>query len=234
LCISEQTQKDFLKEYKSDKNHTSIVAEAADKELFFENHNKDLSKLVRNKYNLGSSPYFLCLSTLEPRKNLKNTLLAFDLFKSRYPKEEVKLVIAGEKGWKYEALLTTPLTFEKDIVFTGFIEDRDLHVLYSEALVFCYLSFYEGFGLPPLEAAACRTALLHSGVASLEEVIGEAGYKVSPDDPSSIAQGMEILYLQRELREELSQKAFNKGQSYSWRKTIFQTLEIYKSCVFVS
>jgi glycosyltransferase involved in cell wall biosynthesis len=234
LCISEHTRQDLLAEYGMDPKDTSTVPESADKELFYENQNTALTQLVRNKYNLGQSPFFLCLSTLEPRKNLKNTLLAFDLFKKQNPEADIKLVIAGEKGWKYESLLQTPLSFEKDIIFTGFVEDRDLHVLYSEALVFCYLSFYEGFGLPPLEAAACKTAILHSGAASLAEVIGDAGWQVSPEHPSDIAEGMHVLYHQKELREALAQKGFDRGQTYGWRKTIFQTLEVYKSCVSTS
>lgn len=231
ISISENTKADLQTAYHIPDSKIITVHEAADEDLFYQNFNKSLTRLVRNKYQIGEEDFFLCLSTLEPRKNLSNTLRAFVAFKKKHPNAKVKLVIAGEKGWKFDDLLHSVAQSKEDVIITGFIEDRDLHVLYSEALAFCYLSFYEGFGLPPLEAACCKTAILHSGKSSLMEVIGENGLMADPGDSYEIATRMETLYLDETLRKNIAQTGFDHAMNFSWRKTIFDTLNVYQKVI---
>ena len=228
IAISSNTRTDLINNYSVSQNSISTVLEAADVDLFYQNFNPSLAKLVRNKYKIGKEPYFLCLSTLEPRKNLLNTLKSFSLFKKKHPESPIKLVIAGEKGWKYEEILSSVPHSKSDVIFTGFIEDRDLHVLYSEAQAFFYLSYYEGFGLPPLEAACCKTAIVHSGKSSLVEVIGDHGIIAEPDNVEEIANIMTKLWQDENFRNQNAQRCFDHAMSFSWRKTIFETLSLYQ------
>ncbi len=227
IAISSNTRVDLIKQYDVQQNSISTILEAADVDLFYQNFNPSLAKLVRNKYKIGKEPYFLCLSTLEPRKNLLNTVKSFNFFKVKHPDSPMKLVIAGEKGWKYEEILSSVPHSKSDVIFTGFIEDRDLHVLYSEALAFFYLSYYEGFGLPPLEAACCKTAVVHSGKSSLTEVIGNHGIVVEPDNIEAIAEAMHKLSQNEAYRNKIAQACFDHAMTFSWRKTIFETLSLY-------
>nr|MBS0037460.1 glycosyltransferase [Saprospiraceae bacterium] len=231
LSISENTTSDLTKQYPVDAARVETVYEAADSKTFYRNFNAHLSAEVKEKYQIGIEPYFLCLSTIEPRKNLLNTVRGFLLFKENNPDASIQLLIAGDKGWGSEHELAALTRGRPDVNFTGFIQDRDLHVLYSDALAFCYLSHYEGFGLPPLEAMSCKTPVLHSNRSSLGEVVGSNGLIANPDLPEDIAQNMEMLFSDADLRADLVQRGFEHAMRFSWRKTVFQTLEVYQKCI---
>lgn len=231
LSISDNTTSDFTAHYPVKAARVDTVYEAADPKTFYRNYNAHLSAEVKEKYQIGSEPYFLCLSTIEPRKNLVNTVRGFLLFKENNIDASIQLLIAGDKGWGAEHDLAALTKGRPDINFTGFIQDRDLHVLYSDALAFCYLSHYEGFGLPPLEAMSCKTPVLHSYRSSLREVVGSNGLIANPDLPEDIAQKMEMLFSDADLRGDLIQKGFEHAMRFSWRKTVFQTLEVYQKCI---
>lgn len=140
---------------------------------------------VREKYDLPDR-YILCLSTLEPRKNLK---LLINACCSLWSKEEIKseLVLAGRKGWKTDNLLNNvDQKFIHKIHFTGFIDDDDLPLVYHCADVFIFPSLYEGFGIPPLEALAVGTPVISSDGSSLPEILGEAALYFKNDDQESL------------------------------------------------
>ena len=139
-------------------------------------NNSELSeedkKMVEEKYSLPKD-YVLCLSTLEPRKNLRLLLDAYSsLFHEGITDE---IVLAGRKGWKMEDFLKGyPEEFLQHVHFTGFVDDEDLPAIYKLAKVFVFPSLYEGFGIPPLEALACGTPVISSDAASMPEVLGES------------------------------------------------------------
>lgn len=137
-------------------------------------------KIIKKKYNLPDT-YVLCLSTLEPRKNLKILLRTYlNLYKQGYVEE---IVLAGRKGWKMEDFLKE---FEPDFLlhvhFTGFIEDDDLPDVYKMAKIFVFPSMYEGFGIPPLEAIFCGTPVISSDAASMPEILGEKAVYFKSND----------------------------------------------------
>lgn len=231
IAISKNTLEDLKREYNIRENLIDVIYEASDNNLFQPYLNSNHKKHSRSKYLISQQPYFLCLSTIEPRKNLTNTIKGFNFFKNKHPHSNINLVIAGEKGWKVDKISLENYEKANDIIFTGYIDDIDLKAIYSDAIGFCYLSFYEGFGLPPLEAMSCKTPVIHSGVSSLTEVIGESGLVANPEDPHSIAEQMELLFLNPTLRNELASKGFEKSLTYSWRKTTLETLKVYKKCV---
>jgi glycosyltransferase involved in cell wall biosynthesis len=231
IAISKNTSQDLKQTYNIPENKIDVIYEASDPNLFYQNFNSNHLEHVRNKYQISNHPYFLCLSTIEPRKNITNTIKGFKIFREKHPTSNVNLVIAGEKGWKVDKILSENFKDSQNIIFTGYIEDIDLKVIYSDAIAFCYLSYYEGFGLPPLEAMSCKTPVIHSGVSSLSEVIGDCGHVADPDNPQSIGEKMEFLFLNPTQRESLANKGFEKSLTYSWRKTTFETLKVYKKCV---
>ncbi len=140
---------------------------------------------------VSKEPFILYVGTLEPRKNIEGLLEAFAILKSRGFSH--KLVIAGGKGWKYQGIFRTVsrLHLDSDVVFAGYVSDAEKCSLMRKAELFVYPSFYEGFGLPVLEAMALGTPVVTSNTSSLPEIVGDAGILVDPYDVGSIANGIE-------------------------------------------
>ena len=119
-------------------------------------------------------------------------------------------------------------TISEDIVFTDFVPDDHLKALYSQAAIFIYVSFYEGFGLPILEAMQMGTPVVTSNVSSMPEVAGDAAILVDPYNPEEIAQAMFQIMNSEDLRDTLIRKGYTRGQAFSWEKTANQTIEVYR------
>lgn len=232
IAISESTRADFLKYWPHPEEKIHAVSEAADKDVFKLTHkNEHLVNLTYEKYGIPKEPYILCLSTLEPRKNLRNTILAFKKLIHENPSIDLNLVIAGKNGWKSNELFRDPELKCPRIYFTGFVAESFLPVLYSEAMALCYASFYEGFGLPLIEAMSCRTPVLYGNNSSMIEVAGKGGLPVEPADIESIKEQMLRIATDDALREELTRQAFKQAVRFSWRKTALGTLEAYQKAI---
>ncbi len=181
---------------------------------------------VKEKYGIKGN-YIMYLGTIEPRKNLKGLLKAFSMLRNKIPH---LLVIVGMKGWKYEGLfeLLRELDIENRVFFTGFVPTEDLPPLYSGADVFVYPSFYEGFGIPVLEAMACGTPVVASSTSSLPEVVGEAGILADPRSPSDIAMKIMRIIEEPELAERLSSLGLKRAGEFTWERTARETLKVYR------
>ncbi len=228
IAVSQNTINDLKSNYPVPPGKIHLVYEAPDQDLFKWNVNKGLAEIIRNKYKLGRTPYFLCLSTIEPRKNLPNTIRAFNKFVEENPETEINLVISGNFGWKTEHLSEELHLDNPRIIFTGFVDDLDLPVIYSEALALCYVSFYEGFGLPPLEAMSCRTPVIYGNNSSMTEVIGNAGLAADANDVNNIKEQMGKMFFDKELRNELAIRSHHRSFEFGWRKSIYDTLMVYE------
>lgn len=231
IGVSQNTIDDLQKSYSVPNKKIHLVYEASDAELFKWNRNKTIANIIRKKYKLGDTPYFLCLSTIEPRKNLPNTIRAFNMFVSENPHANINLVISGNFGWKTEHLSDELHLDNPRIIFTGYVEDHDLNVLYSEAVALCYVSFYEGFGLPPLEAMSCRTPVIYGDNSSMKEVIGDAGLPADASDVNSIKSQMHRMFFDTELRNELAQQSHHRSFEFSARKSVYDTLMVYQEII---
>ena len=168
--------------------------------------------------------YILSLGSLEPRKNLNRLLASWKEIESAIP-DEIWLVLAGAKG---RAQVFNRLSLDSlppRVHFTGHVPDELLPALLGGALVFAYVSVYEGFGLPPLEAMASGTPVLAGNRASLPEVVGDAGMLVDPFDIESIASGLKELIDSRDLRSKLSLLGLQRAKLFSWEKTAQATWE---------
>jgi len=231
IAVSQSTVNDVLENEKIPAEKIHLVYEAADHDLFKWNINKKLTDKIRKHYKLGTNPYFLCLSTIEPRKNLPNTIQAFNLFIQENPDADINLVISGNFGWKTEHLSDELHLDNPKIIFTGYVTDEHLPIIYSEARALCYVSFYEGFGLPPLEAMSCRTPVIYGNNSSMKEVIGEAGLPADPNDLNSIKEQMYRIYYDPELRDLLAQRSHHRSFEFTWRKSAYETLRVYEKIV---
>jgi len=173
ITVSEFSKGRIQKKLKIKKERIKVLYNGLSPDMYQYKKEKKELLAVKNKYSLPSQ-YILCLSTLEPRKNMRLLIKAYsDLWKEK--KLKADLVLAGRKGWKIDNLLNS-LDDEilEHIHLTGFIEDEDLPTVYHCADVFVFPSIYEGFGIPPLEALAVNTPVISSNSTSLPEVLGEA------------------------------------------------------------
>jgi glycosyltransferase involved in cell wall biosynthesis len=231
IAISKSTKQDLIKYYPEIKpDDVSVIYEACNRSQFEPKKEEYLKQKVLKKYELPECPYFLCVSTLEPRKNILNTIKAFKKLTKENKNQELALFICGNNGWKMDELLKEQKLTQQNIYFTGFLNEEDLPVLYSNALALCYISIYEGFGLPPLEAMACGTTVIYGNNSSMPEIIGEAGVAADPSNIDDIKSKMNLL-LNNQYREDLNYKALQRAHQFSWLKTAWETLNLYEELI---
>ena len=236
VCISEATRQALLAHVpRLDPARVFVTPLAAGPAFYPE---CDAEKLLasRQKIHLPPGvPYFLSLCTLETRKNLEATIRAFArLHRERQIDAETRLVLVGNMGWKTEKMLSALDEAEKcreNILLTGFIPDEDLAALYSGATAFVYMSFLEGFGLPPLEAMQCGVPVITSNTSSLPEVVGDAGIMLAPDDGDGLAAAMLSLATDPARRRDLSARASVRAASFSWERFVRQNLDAYRQAL---
>lgn len=185
----------------------------------------DFSELTV-KYGV-KKPYFLFLSTIEPRKNIIRLLRAFDLVR-KDTEHSCQLVMAGGNGWNNDAIFEElgKITFRKDVVFTGFVSDEEKVSLFENAECLVFPSVYEGFGIPPLEAMQCGCPVVCSSAASLPEVVGNAAIFADPYSVESIADGMIQILSDRQLKTELIKKGYEQAKKFSWDRSTEKLKEI--------
>lgn len=184
---------------------------------------------TKTKWTDGK-PYFVYLGGMYLRKNLKRLLEAFELFKKQ-DTQGTKLVLIGKRAFKADELdiLREKSPYKEDIVFTGRIDDQEeVNRLVATSLAMTYVSIFEGFGIPCLEAMMSGTAVITSNTSSLPEVCGEAALYVDPYSVESIAQGMQQMAFNPEIRQELIAKGAKQAQKFSWQRTadlLWQAIE---------
>jgi glycosyltransferase involved in cell wall biosynthesis len=187
------------------------------------------TRKILAKHNLPDD-YILYVGTIQPRKNLATLIEAFHLLK-RDRDVPHKLVIVGRKGWLYDQLFTRihKLGLDDEILFTGFVSDEELPFIYDRACVFVYLSLFEGFGLPPLEAMACGVPVITSNTTSLPEVVGDAGITLPPTDVSRVHEALRQVLGDEALRKTMRHAGLERAQMFSWEAAARETLEVYKA-----
>jgi len=186
---------------------------------------------VRNKYGINGK-YILTVGSIQPRKNIPRLIRAYSMLcRERNLEPLPKLVVVGKRGWLYEDTLATAesSTVRDRIILTGYVDDKDLPALYSAASCFVYPSYFEGFGIPPLEAMRCGTPTITGDRTCFPEIIGDAGLMVDPFDEQAIMRGIVRVLTEQTLRDDLIEKGLKRANSYDWLKTARQTLDVYES-----
>lgn len=223
FSISEHTKKDFVHyvpQLDCDKITTALLA-VSDK--FYCCRDEEKMRRVKNKYNIPSDKkYILSLCTLEPRKNLILALKAFFQFIEKNNIQDTIYVLGGG-SWpgfieKMEEHLAAYPNWKQYILRIGYVDDEDLAPLYSGALFFTYVSRYEGFGLPPLEAMQCGTPVVTSNVSSLPEVVGNAALSIDPTSMEEHITAFTSLYYDNKLCKYYSEAGLQRAKEFSWAK----------------
>jgi glycosyltransferase involved in cell wall biosynthesis len=229
IAVSESTRRDVIDHLGLPPDRVHVVYEAADAQ-FRPIEDTGTVATVVHRYGLALNNYVLTVGTLEPRKNQTRLVEAFHLLRHRRAVTNLKLVVAGRKGWLYDDLFrrVEELGLTKDVIFAGVVPDKDLPALMNGALMFVYPSLYEGFGLPVLEAMACGVPVITSNVSSLPEVAGDAAVLVDPCDVEGLAQAMQSLIESEEVRATLRRNGLAQAAQFSWERAARETLLAYQ------
>ena len=219
-AVSEFTKNDVVEKYKIDARKIDIVYNGVSEQF------NPLSAAeiiqVRNKFTQGQ-PYFLFVGSLHQRKNISNMLKAFDEYK-KSASSPVKMVLAGAKRWWTDEMEKTleQMQFKSDVIFTGRVSFDDLCKITSGALAMTYVSTFEGFGIPIIEAMRSGVPVITSNVTSMPEVAGNAALLCDPFSVSSIAESMMKIANDEQLRKTLIEAGLKRQNDFSWDKTAVQ------------
>jgi glycosyltransferase involved in cell wall biosynthesis len=230
IAVSESTKRDTTRHLGVPEDKITVVYEAANP--VFRPVDRDEAKAqVRDRHGVDG-PFILFVSTIEPRKNVPTLLRAVWQLLECY-KEDVRLVLAGGRGWLSEDAFSVveELNLNSRVHFVGRVSSQDLLHLYNAAELLAHPAFYEGFGLPPLEAMACGLPVIVSNVASLPEVVGDAGLLVDPHDVDELTVGLWRILNDDELRQEMQVKGLRRAKRFSWERAARETLDIYRLAI---
>jgi glycosyltransferase involved in cell wall biosynthesis len=174
---------------------------------------------VREKYTAGK-PYFIFIGTLHPRKNIYRLMQAFEAFKQEVP-NDLKLLLVGWEMYRTDELhqLHATLACKEDIIFTGRVKNAEIHGLISASMCMTFVPYFEGFGIPPIEAMSCRVPVIASNITSIPEVVGDAGIQVDPYSVEEIKNAMVRIYTDKELRETLIKRGAERIKLFTWERT---------------
>ncbi|MCO5247314.1 MAG: glycosyltransferase family 4 protein, partial [Anaerolineae bacterium] len=224
IVPSEHTRSDLTAQMGVPPDKISVIYEAADPR-FTPLPQEETRREVMKKFGLPER-YVFFVGTIEPRKNLTGLLQAFKILIDRYNVQDVNLAVAGSRGWLYEEVLNAVETLDltERVHLLDRVSDDDLHKLYVGARCHIHPAFYEGFGLPPLEAMACGTPTIVSNVSSLPEVVNDAALLVDPRDWEEIAIALYRLLTDDGLHAELRHMGLQRAKDFSWTMAAEQTL----------
>lgn len=212
--VSQFSKEDIVGTYNVTPSSIDVVYNGS--HSFYHPWNEEVDDSTRSVFT-GGNPYFLFVSTIIRRKNLTNTLLAFDHYKESHP-DTSKLVVVGNRTWWQDELKSAYdlMRHKDDVIFLGRVSSESLSRLMSAALALVYVSFFEGFGIPILEAFYAETAVITSNCTSMPEIAGDAALLVDPHDVSQIASAMHSVASDSSLRQQLIERGRIRRQSFSW------------------
>lgn len=228
IAVSEYTKKDLIDILNIPEEKIEVVLNGVDKKVDINKKDPKDKDKIKEKFDIKQN-FILFIGTLQPRKNIEGLITAFNKLRGNKIFEDYQLVIAGKKGWNYknifEKVRLKALT--KKVIFTNYISKEDKTKLLNAASVFCFPSFYEGFGLSILEAMQQGTPVITSNITSTKEIGGEAAIFIDPYKSSSIAQAIKKVLDDENLRRSLIQKGYSHVEKFSWKKCARETLNVY-------
>lgn len=226
ITVSNNSKKDIIKAFNFPKDKIYVTPLAA--EDIYKPLNKTLSKNIIKKIYSIEEDFILYVGGFSPRKNILGLIESFSKL-LYYHKKNIKLVIAGKKGKSYDLYKkrVEELNICDSVIFPGFISLEYLPYLYNAAKLFVYPSFYEGFGLPPIEAMSCGTPVIGSNLTSIPEVLGDSALLINPSNIDDLLDSMLKLLNDKELRERLIISGLIRTSELTWEKTAKKTIIAY-------
>jgi len=230
IAVSESTRQDTIKLLGVPERKITVIHEAANP-IFRQIDKDEARRRVSEMYHLDRD-FILFVSTIEPRKNLPGLFQAYRKLLDDYKVPE-RLVLAGSQGWLSEEVynLVEGLDLDEYVRFLGRVPSEHLVYLYNAARLLVHPSFYEGFGLPPLEAITCGTPAIVSNVSALPEVVGDAALLVDPHDIDGLTVAMWRVLTDEDLRNSLIAKGLIRADMFSWKRAAQETLAVYRRVV---
>ena len=229
ITVSEYSKKDILKFFSGYPEDKIFVTPLSTNSEFVPMNKDECRKKIQNEFNFNE-PYILYIGGFSKRKNVHGLINAFSRVKNSLSKK-YKLVLVGslkDEGLNLKKYVES-LNLENDVVFTGFSEDKDLPIFYNGADLFVYPSYYEGFGLPPLEAMSCKTPVITSNTTSIPEVTKNAAFLINPSLEEDLSNAIFNVLENDNLKNSLIEKGYKRSLEFSWKQTAENTLNAYKN-----
>jgi glycosyltransferase involved in cell wall biosynthesis len=229
LTVSEFSKREILERYKLPPERVTVTPLAVDPARYRPDIGEDSKDVVLTKYRL-SRPFLIFVGRVEEKKNIVNLVHAFSLFKSRRGVgDPVKLLLVGSHGFGIERIKKSIAAnkIENSVVMPGYVPEADVPALIAAARLLLLPSWYEGFGLPILQAQACGTPVVASSAASMPEVGGQAALYAKPDEPESLAQAMKTLMDESSTWERCRALGLENVKRFSWAETARLTLNAF-------
>lgn len=224
IAISNHTKEDLIKHFDISPDKIYVIYQGVNNAVF-KPHGRQKVKIVEQKFYEGKPSIILGLDSDRNIDNVETLIQSFLLVKPLI--NNIKLMLIGIPNPAHLSLVEK-LGVEKDVLFTGYIPEEELPLIYNLADVFVHLSLYEGFGLSPLEAMACGTPVIVSNRTSLPEVVGDAGILVNPNDARCIGQKILEVITNDSLKKEMRNKGLKRCNDFTWRNTINSTVQLYE------
>jgi glycosyltransferase involved in cell wall biosynthesis len=229
IAPSEFTRRDLIETYGLDPARVTTTRLAASPHF---RPVEDAHKIerVRRLYGIERE-YVLAVGSIQPRKNLPRLVRAYAALRGERGRSNLpQLVLVGKRAWLYGDTLKAieEEGVGESVLLTGYVSEGDLPALYTGALCFVYPSYFEGFGLPPLEAMSCGTPVLTGNLTSLPEVVGDAGLTVDPFDTGALSRALARLVGDAALRADLRERGLQRARAFDWRATARMTLQVYR------
>jgi glycosyltransferase involved in cell wall biosynthesis len=217
VTVSEFSKRDIINQYNVSGDKIDVVYNGANE--LYKPINEGLKTKTRDRYT-GGSPYFLFVGAVHPRKNIARLFRAFDIFKQQ-DKDNIKLLIVGNKKWWTREIRESyeSMKYADEVLFSGRLPADELHKVIASALSLTYVSYFEGFGIPILEAFYCDVPVITSNITSMPEVAGDAALLVDPFSVKSIASALSEMAASEKLRRELIEKGRKRKEIFNWQKT---------------
>jgi glycosyltransferase involved in cell wall biosynthesis len=231
ITNSQHAKHDIIDALKLPPDRIRVIYEAAGDE-YRPISDPSVLELLRARYGLNQR-YILYLGGLDQRKNVPQLVRAFAHLYRQLGDTALQLLIAGNPDKKRGSLFPDPRPVAADLGMTGqivyrFIEEEDKPAIYSGASVFVFPSLYEGFGLTPLEAMGCGTAVICSNRTSLPEVVGDAAISIDPENTGAMASAMHSVLTNSELQADLRARSLQRARLFNWHKTATETVRVYE------
>ncbi len=231
ITVSEFSKRDIADTYSIDEKKISVAYNAVDEDFRIRSETELKNSNVRDKFQIGQEPYIICVGNLQPRKNIPRLIEAYLQYKKNN-QSDIKLVIVGKKAWQYDETLNSANQDISNIVLTGYVTKQELIELINQAKGFIYPSYYEGFGIPPLEAFACGTRVATSDIPVMHEILADYPVYFDPFDINSISDAISTLS-KAEDAESAELYKDNKKESitarFSWEESAGKINEVYSN-----
>ena len=230
IAVSQSSKSDIVSRWEISEEKVQVIYNGIPADFEQLDHNNPKLIAIKDRYRLPFK-FIFYLGTIEPRKNIPAIVKAYDRLRElNNPQlDKYKLVIAGSKGWKTKNILSVMRSakFTEDIIFISNITNEDKAAVYTLASLFVYPSFFEGFGIPVLEAMRCGVPTITSNTSSLPEVVGDGAIMIDPDKPDELYSAMKELLLNRDFYADMKQQALRQAVRFNWKASARELLKIF-------